>query len=498
MIRKPEARPGFTLTEVLMAMFVMAIGMISLLALFPAGFLNARWALDTEQVSRGAANAQSMSEIPRVSVNQPAGAMPLVSGTAQSIRNDDFYRPEASNGSLGWQQCVAGPLAVSATARINTVLGRDSYLKSATTGTWAFNGNINLPKPIDRNTLAAPVSILLNSKVKYPPVFVDPTIASNPLFINGLTGLPFQVGSNVKDDPAGNATPFAWTPPAKLPVIAANTDPVLRPVFSVGIPRFTTSQYARDNGAVFLRMLGETSLGDEVDFARNGLPNTTNNTTGIASGQYAAQRRFSWAYMCHWYDYATPEVCDAFTVVFNGRPTNGGLATFPPGENSYYGYPNAALNAGIEAAGVLTNHGRIFVKGLNQAAISLYTPEPSSLKVGDWILDSTMILPEFSSNFSNETAPFLDEYDPRAVYVFPQPVGAPHLLRPGLVGGHFYKVLDVSPAQLITPAPTAAGAPRYFQTITLDRPAKSDGFAACHLGGIADVITKGVGRMPQR
>ena len=46
MNRIPETRKGFTLTEVLMAMFVMAIGMISLLALFPVAFHNAKWALD--------------------------------------------------------------------------------------------------------------------------------------------------------------------------------------------------------------------------------------------------------------------------------------------------------------------------------------------------------------------------------------------------------------------------------------------------------------------
>ena len=85
-------------------------------------------------------------------------------------------------------------------------------------------------------------------------------------------------------------------------------------------------------------------------------------------------------------------------------------------------------------------------------------------------------------------APFIDEYHPLAVYVTS---AAPlRVLRPGLVGGHFYKILDISPVQVVGGA--------FYQTITLDRPARSDGFSACYISGIADVIVKGLGRMPQR
>ncbi len=490
-LEAPPPRPGFTLTEVLMAMFVMALGMISLLALFPAGFINARWALDIEQVSRAAANGQAMTEMPRVAVNYVApGALPLVGGTATSVRNDNYFRPEAGNTSMCWQYCATTPPAAAA---VSARLGRDSFLKSSATGAWTFNTSIYAPKPVNPTT---GLPVLLNSKVKYPPVFVDPIIAEQ--FKNPLVGLPFHVGVNAKDDAGQAFAPFGYilNNNSRLPVLFANTNATFRPPWSIGIPRFSTSQYMLDSnagnpvGSVLLRMKGETAMSDEVDFGTNGQPNVTNNTTGISSGLYASQTRFSWAYMCQWYDYATPEVCDLTTVVFNSRPNSGGIPTFPSGEDTYTGFPGVALATGIE--GPANNYGRLFVKGLTQAAFRLGSAEASKIKAGDWIMDSTFILPEYNVTFPSEVVPFLDEYDPLAVYVFPQPTGGPHLLRPGLVGGHFYKVLDISPVR------QDALTGQFYQTLTLDRPARSDGFAATYLSGVADVITKGVGRMPQR
>jgi hypothetical protein len=104
-----------------------------------------------------------------------------------------------------------------------------------------------------------------------------------------------------------------------------------------------------------------------------------------------------------------------------------------------------------------------------------------------------MILPEYNDTIpavEQQRVPFLDEYHPNAFYRFNLLSGATLDLRPGLVGGHFYKVLDISPVQ------SAGGV--FFQTLTLDRPARSDGFTATIMTGIADVITKSAGRMPQR
>lgn len=455
-------RSGFTLTEVLMAMFVMAIGMISLLALFPVGFLNARWALDAEQVSRGAANAQAMTEMPRVRVtSQVAGPLIVtsVNNSAQSVRNDQLYKPEVSNNSLVWR----------ITPSLAGLLGRRDFLIDMTNNTWTFNTNINYPPP----PLPLP-GLLPNARVRLPPVFVDPQVADMPAFKDtALTGLSFHVGA---DTPP---SPFRMN--GLVPQVV-NTNAAYRPRWSLGIPRISSSQYQFDPDLTGIRKQTEISNGDEIDFGQNGQPN--NNVIG----NYARQRRFTWAYMCHWPDYANVDLCDVTVVVFNSRSDYP--ATLPVGETTYVGNPAAALAAGIET----DNVGRVFRKGLSQAAVVVGTvPTPLPLKVNDWILDSTMILPEYNNTIApaeQQRVPFLDEYHPNAYYEFTLPSGSTLQLRPGLVGGHFYKVLDISPVQ------SSGGV--FYQTITLDRPARSDGFTATVMTGIADVITKSAGRLPQK
>jgi len=444
MIRLSEARlrKGFTLTEVLMAMFVMAIGMISLLALFPAAFQQAKWALDNEQVARAAGNAQSMTEMAHMPVVQlpVAGTMPIVGTTTQSVRDDDLYRPQTNNGSLFWKAVplLAGP----------SLGGRTTFLIDPGTGGWTFSTDLTAFVPA-------------GTRVKFPPVFVDPPVAAT--FVDTVTtGLPFHVGV---DNPTNNLTYIPFGTRA-----AGGTG-----MLTVGIPRSSMSQYRIDPGFK-LRMQTEISMGDEINFDTNGQPL-------LAAGQFARQRRFTWGYMCTWSDYKTPEICEVAAVVFNSRPDFPG--TFPMGEVTYGSTIPVSSAAGIDATG------KVFVKGLTQAAVNLSSAQPMNLKVGDWILDSTLILPDYDPAFSAEKLPFLDTFV-AATVPFPQPVGPPHQLHFGLAGGQFYKVLDISEVRR---EPFAG---QYFQTITLDRPAKSDGFSATIISGIADVITKSTGRMPQR
>lgn len=451
-----EARPrkGFTLTEVLMAMFVMAIGMISLLALFPAAFQQAKWALDSEQVARAAANAQSMTEVPHMQVN----AAGLVTGTATSVRNDDNYRPAFGNNNAGmpWKQLGYNASTIPAIAtELGTRLGRTTFLVNYDTLTeptapafrWTFDTNVyalgNVP----------------NSLVKLPPVFVDPLVAD--LYIeNAFTNLPYHVGADLL-----SCVPFRRG--------SNSVTGTRRPLWSVGIPRFSLSRYKNDVDPAGIRRTIETSMGDEINFDTNGQPLLT-------AGQFARQQRFTWAYLCQWPDYNTPDVCEVTAVMFNSRPQLTGLSATPPGEVTYTG----------------TIVSPIFTKGLTQATIILGTsPQPINTKVGDWVMDSTFILPEYDptpiavaaapgTGIPPTTAPFLDR-----ISTIPYPAGGRNLL-PGLVGGHFYKILDISAVQGVSP--------NLFQTITIDRPAKSDGLSATFIAGIADVITKSVGRMPQR
>ena len=70
-------RSGVTLIEVLVAIFVMAIGLLSLLALFPLGALNMAQAIKDERASQAAANADAVARF-----------LPQNAGTAVGIRSD--------------------------------------------------------------------------------------------------------------------------------------------------------------------------------------------------------------------------------------------------------------------------------------------------------------------------------------------------------------------------------------------------------------------------
>jgi hypothetical protein len=79
-----QARRGLSLTEVLIAIFVMAIGMIALLVLFPLGMLNMAWALKNNRISQAVGGANSIAELPN------ANAI----GQRFSLRDDGWYQSE--------------------------------------------------------------------------------------------------------------------------------------------------------------------------------------------------------------------------------------------------------------------------------------------------------------------------------------------------------------------------------------------------------------------
>jgi hypothetical protein len=59
-------RRGLSITEVLIAIFIMAIGMISLLALFPIGMIRMSQAIRTNRVALTAGNSQALAELHRL------------------------------------------------------------------------------------------------------------------------------------------------------------------------------------------------------------------------------------------------------------------------------------------------------------------------------------------------------------------------------------------------------------------------------------------------
>ncbi len=453
------SRRGVTLVEVLIAIGVMGIGMLALLALFPIGALNMQWALNNDRVGMAASNGQAQSELARLNVSPVAG-IPIVRTSSDSLRVDSMIDP--NGGSVIWKNSnLDNPVN-----RLAPTLGRREFF-------WDFN--------LNRTTFAwmpplAP-GLPANATVVVPPILIDPWVANNAVWkdpgnfatapiANGIE-MPYFVGAN---DTA--TAPFANLP---LPAISGAT----RPMRSLGIPRANLASYINNP----LVMQSETSLGDEMTFGADGQPGLFVNGVRTATGPLEQDRRFTWAYLCRWPDYRRSNLCDVTTVIFNARPNGGGISAVPPGETSFGSSPVVAAAAGLG----IDPHGRVFRKGLTLAAIQLPSGQGAPLKVGDWVFDNTLVLPEYDPANINAgnglpfLAPFLD------VYVDP-PVPAYGNLRTGLVGGHFYKVVDISAVR--------GTAPNLYQVLTLDRPAKSDGFVLTVLSGVADVIEKGMGRMP--
>src|SRR5437879_2466574 len=75
-----NTRSGATLTEVLVAIFIMAIGLLALLTLFPLGALSMAQAIKDGRTAQSSRNAFAIAE----------GYNGTVGGTGSGIHNDPF------------------------------------------------------------------------------------------------------------------------------------------------------------------------------------------------------------------------------------------------------------------------------------------------------------------------------------------------------------------------------------------------------------------------
>ena len=78
-----DQRPGITLLEVLVAIFIMGVGLLALLVLFPLGALEMAQAIKDDRAAQTAANAVALSEV----------------GQELLARTRDFVLVSARNGS---------------------------------------------------------------------------------------------------------------------------------------------------------------------------------------------------------------------------------------------------------------------------------------------------------------------------------------------------------------------------------------------------------------
>lgn len=456
------ARRGLSLTEVLIAIFVMAIGMISLLVLFPVGMVNTRWAIQNNRVAVAANNANAMAELSHYD---------NATGQTFSLRTDPAYR-----SSLQWATDDTGqPVFWNLLATTVDSLG-------------------NLLDPLN---ILQPNHWTYDTAGPAPVVYVDPIGATQwpstvPTPPYGTTLLGLGVGHS-----DGGNGPINFNLRRTLQL---NLGPVLGNVRSHGVPRvrsmtMTTALEAR-TGCV---------LPDDIAFDEFGRGTRPLEPNRPAIPYVQREKRYSWAYMCRWPQANDPAIVDMSIVVYGGRPLQdvlGNNTLSSPNERRYYGVPGPF-------AGLPRNR-RIFLRGSNEAVIFSSTPTGAPIRRGDWILDNTLIMPTQATNalgtvrycapFANElkVVPMRDLIPAIRLPLFDVTLPGINLgfnlntnLRTGIANGHFYQVVSVSQVQFM------AGV-GYVQTIILNRPALADGYEMVHMPNVIEVIEKNIGNMPAR
>jgi hypothetical protein len=251
-------RPAATLTEVLVAIFVMGIGLLALLSLFPLGALSMAQAIKDDRTAQAAKDAFAIAEM-------------------FNIHNDAFlYQPGTPGATF-----TVGPF---------------SY-------TDAFVNPYPFPS-VDQSPPGMP-ALTDPTRPSYP-VYVDPyafyflssqALIALPTAPNTPPTPPFSlmVGQTV-----GNTGRFPPPPPA----------PGLIP--GTGIPRRSLSFLPTSQSTI--RWF---TLLDDITFHDNAMPYPSSALPGTVAVQ--RENRYSWAYMLRRPKAGDPTVVDISVVVYSGR-----------------------------------------------------------------------------------------------------------------------------------------------------------------------------------
>lgn len=434
-------RSGLSLTEVLIAIFLMAIGMLSLLALFPLGLSNMRWAMQDSRLALASANAISMAEMSRVDP---------VTGRPFNMRSDPLYYEAIK---LMTDQSGTSPLY-----DIVTMPSRPNPWFDPYNGAW-------------------------------PSVFVDPIGVFSAFPADGVN---FRIGFNVGTDnasvtPSNKYLPFSPPLPAGSnglqrvrPSFISSRDQALRTFAQEdeitfdpnGQPTNNTGTIERETRYSWAYMCrwprgADTSICDLSIVLFNGRQLRATGTERT----FGEKRYFGHPIAGYQvFSAGSPEVIiDVMEYKGGGSmpPTTAAPSSFKRGD---WILDNTMIRPTVST-----------VTDINGLTIAAYGP----------------ILNNWNPVASIDPRPLLDKFPPE---FFPagwtvnpalpyKGLTTSGPVRGGLTGGNFYRIVSVGDLEF------ANG--RYFQRIILDRPARSDGFEAVHMPNVIDVIEKSDGRSPQ-
>jgi len=336
MIRS-TTRSGATLTEVLVAIFVMAIGLLALLTLFPLGALSMAQAIKDGRTAQAAKNAFAIAE-----------AYSGIGAAGSGVHNDPFITNDATFLALFTPPASvavyqgAGPIPANA----------PSYFLNPYPGLSQFTPGVAQPA----TTLLAPDLTASASDGPSYPIFVDPwgwnTVRSSPTATvanpNGVN-VPYWTVGNIPL-PGTGPTPnfpfggFSTVPRLPLSGLLAS------PSASQWLDRWCT-------------------LSDDITFQENGTPS-------LSTGTVQRENRYTWAWLLRRPKANDGTVVDVSVVVYSGR----GLTSL--GETPVLYGLDPLLNP------------TQFVKfDTTQKFVDIAWPAGStkpSIRTGSWILDGTM------------------------------------------------------------------------------------------------------------
>jgi hypothetical protein len=340
---------GATLVEVLVAIFVMAIGMITLLTLFPLGLLSMAQAIKDDRTALAAASAAAIERIWDIRhagnqpLGQPAACIPPAGAFWTTIgATAGFFSNPATNPNA--------PVGLPA---ISTGAGYPIYVDPFAFSGAAGSGSVNPTYGTSVGGQMQRVDIGVNQH--------SITGASNPGTIavtstlHGLTNGSLVFVSGVGGNTAANGR-FTIT------VIDANTFSLNGSSGSGAYTGGGVWQYAFPDQATAWRTSWLTLL-DDIEFENNGVP-SPGDPNAPPTATIFRDDRYTWAYLLRMGDVLNPSVVNLTIVVYSGR-------TQLSGEKTYAASWSAAGN----------------VVTLNFAGL-----DKPAIRKGGWILDNTVVV----------------------------------------------------------------------------------------------------------
>jgi Tfp pilus assembly protein PilV len=337
-----NARRAVTLTEVLIAIFLMGIGLMAILSLFPLGASQMAQALQDQRAAEAATTASGFA---RVIWKQAVDADPNV---GQAKFYDVNGNPQSAQRFV---QAMDNPSYNSANTQF--CIGTDQGGTPGQPPPYAPTGPNAMPAMPRTGLNSAAGSAVVSATGASYPVFVDP--------------IGWQANS-------GNQSMQWWLPQPPSGGVPAWNIP-RRPLY---VPPTTPSSsntswmaLSPSNFGTLQPILKQFSLMDDMTFNFAGTPDLDGDPSTPDSSLTSSQGvrragRYSWAYMFRRSNNADRTAVDITTILYSGRSID-----VPSLETAYLG------------AGAIGNKG-----------LTLYynpsTQTKPALRRGAWVLDATL------------------------------------------------------------------------------------------------------------